>query len=307
LNWLNLQVSLVRSPEYVGCDPVQRATWFNVLAYSAEQENHGRISGARQWKDRQWQQTCGVTLAEVEGAGPLLEWDGDSLVVWAYPTEKQAEVQAKREGGKKGGERSAAARAEASAKQSQKLPAELPPSSASSNGSSSASTEGKGREGKDKGKESLPPTPQGAPASPPLGGGKKKVPETAEGKRIARMFKRRESTPWSDKEIRCYRKLVSEGQITPENLETLERYYAEETAKGEEGRQRRDLGTFLNNFTGELDRARACAPAPSGIADHPMWRDFLKSKGSPYKEQRFTDEHTRTTLFWAWKKNQSFI
>lgn len=34
------------------------------------------------------------------------------------------------------------------------------------------------------------------------------------------------------------------------------RYTEAERAKGDDGRHRRDLLTFLNNFTGELDRAR---------------------------------------------------
>jgi len=45
------------------------------------------------WKDRQWQQTCGVTLAEVQAAAPLLTTDGDDILVWRYPVAKESEVQ----------------------------------------------------------------------------------------------------------------------------------------------------------------------------------------------------------------------
>ena len=37
----------------------------------------------------------------------------------------------------------------------------------------------------------------------------------------------------------------------------IERYYCVERAKGGHGAHRRDLTTFLNNYEGELDRARA--------------------------------------------------
>lgn len=106
MEWINLRVATIRQPHYVGSDPTQRATWFNVLAYCIEQENHGRIVGAALWRDRQWQQTCGVLAKEVREATPLLTFEGDDLLVWNYPSEKQDEVQARREAGRKGGQRS---------------------------------------------------------------------------------------------------------------------------------------------------------------------------------------------------------
>jgi hypothetical protein len=247
MNWLNLQVSVIRAPEYVGSEPVQRATWLNVLAYSAEHENGGRIAGARGWKDRRWQQTCGVTQAEVEAAGDLLRWDGDDLVVWAYPVEKEVELKAKREGGRRGGLKSGEARGEAPGEAAD----EEERSSASSIASRTPSTEGKGREEEGNGKE--PPTPRGGSAA---------TPETAEGKRVAALFRRKETTAWAKQEIRLFRTLVKSRMMTAENLDTLERYYAAERAKGDDGIHRRDLKTFLNNFAGELDRANAGRGAP---------------------------------------------
>lgn len=107
MNWLNLRIATLHRPEYIGAEPISRATWLNVLAYCSEQENGGRITGARKWKDRQWQQTCGVCLSEVDAASPLLQWDGEDLTVWEYPLEKEGEVREKRDvarvNGKKGG------------------------------------------------------------------------------------------------------------------------------------------------------------------------------------------------------------
>ncbi len=132
MEWINLKVSTIRQPQYVGSAPTQRATWFNVLAYCIEQENSGRILGAASWHDRQWQQTCGVLAREVKGAPLLLIVEGQDVVVWNYPSDKEDEVKARREAGRKGGLRSGESRT----KQNR------------SSASSSASTERKGREGK---------------------------------------------------------------------------------------------------------------------------------------------------------------
>ena len=107
MNWLNIQTQILRSPEFIGSDPVARATWLYVFAYCAEQENGGRIEGAKVWKDRQWQQTCGVTLAEVEASTLLLFWEGNDLVLHAYPMQKEYAVQRLREIGKISTERKA--------------------------------------------------------------------------------------------------------------------------------------------------------------------------------------------------------
>lgn len=71
--------------------------------------------------------------------------------------------------------------------------------------------------------------------------------------RICDLFGRRHSTKWSDKEIKAFK------AIPPEALEQLDlvcTYTKNERLKGDkEGRHRRDVLTFLNYFTGELDRA----------------------------------------------------
>jgi hypothetical protein len=101
--YLNIKTITLRAPEYVGCDPTQRATWLNLLAYCCEQENGGKIDGCGEWKDRQWQQTLGITLAEVRQECALWSWDGDGLSVAFYPLDREQEVKAKRDAGKRGG------------------------------------------------------------------------------------------------------------------------------------------------------------------------------------------------------------
>lgn len=106
MNWINIEVKTLRSPEYIGSDPVERATWLNLMAYCCEQENGGKIKGCREWGDRRWMQTCGITKAEAELQAELWEWFEDDLVIWAYPISKEAEVKAKRIAGAKGGKAS---------------------------------------------------------------------------------------------------------------------------------------------------------------------------------------------------------
>ena len=113
MNWLNIETKTLRAREYIGSEPVHRATWLNLLGYCAEQENGGRIENCSTWKERQWMQTCGVTLSEVQLESELWRWDGHSLVIWNYPVTKEREVSAKRNGGKRGGEASGEARREA--------------------------------------------------------------------------------------------------------------------------------------------------------------------------------------------------
>lgn len=121
MKWLNIEVAMLRSPEYVGSEPVARATWLNLLAYCADQENGGVIKGCKGWKDRQWQQTCGITRDEAMLQGMLegvLEamiwrWVGDDLHVWGYPKTSEAALKAKRKGGAKGGKASARATSQA--------------------------------------------------------------------------------------------------------------------------------------------------------------------------------------------------
>lgn len=96
MQYLNLPLQAVRAPEYVGSSPVERGTWLNVLAYCCDQENGGKIAGAALWKDRQWQQTCGVTMREVKSATRLLAINGEDVIVHGYPSEKEDEVKARR-------------------------------------------------------------------------------------------------------------------------------------------------------------------------------------------------------------------
>lgn len=107
MDWINLHTSTLDSAEFVGADPTCRATWLCLLRYCCGQENGGRVVDCASWSDRRWQQLARVTKREVTTASDLWTWDGDDLVVWAYPVDKEEEIQTRREiareNGRKGG------------------------------------------------------------------------------------------------------------------------------------------------------------------------------------------------------------
>ena len=71
------------------------------------------------------------------------------------------------------------------------------------------------------------------------------------------LFHRKPETHWSDKEIRAYRKL---GEVPEDDLKLIESYYTASFPENADYR-RHDLQTLLNNFQGEIDRARKHTPA----------------------------------------------
>lgn len=99
----------------------------------------------------------------------------------------------------------------------------------------------------------------------------KAAPTTALALRIGALFHRRPATQWAEKEIRQYKVLVRAKCFEAlEDLTLVEQYYAFERKRGDNGKHRRDLYTFLNNFQGEVDRAN-------------LWRDAHPVKAAPRK------------------------
>lgn len=68
--------------------------------------------------------------------------------------------------------------------------------------------------------------------------------------KISSWFRRRPSTQWSDKELKSL-KLVCAAGVEDEDLKIMEEYYTSQCQF-----LRRDIPTLLNNWNGELDRAR---------------------------------------------------
>jgi hypothetical protein len=97
-------------------------------------------------------------------------------------------------------------------------------------------------------------------------------------KRLGAIFNRKESTAWSEKELKAFDAIVP---IDDFELQLVEKYYRAERIKGEKNRSRRDLITMLNNWNGEVDRAKVWANR----------RDFKRGRGpTPAKEGPATQE-----------------
>jgi hypothetical protein len=262
MNWINLQTLILRSEEYIGAEPLARATWLNVLGWCCEQENGGRIVGAYKWSDRRWQQTCGVTKDEVGTSSPLLRYDGEDLIVWSYPVDKQAEVQAKRQAGREGGLKSAASKAAISPEA--KLQAQL---QAQLKADAKQSVDGREGNGIGIGTEwnSIPPKP------PLLGGGEQQTlptdiptndpPPPQQHKnalqiRAEKLFSRGPTRQWVENEQRAWAK--NRGAIeatTDEDWSALEAFYAFNDTSRHTVYRRRDLKTLINNWCSEIDKA----------------------------------------------------
>jgi hypothetical protein len=92
--------------------------------------------------------------------------------------------------------------------------------------------------------------------------------------RICGWFKRRLSTKWSDKEMRAL-KLVYKD-LDQEDLAAVDAYYSASIDQSKDYR-RRDVVTLLNNWAGEVDRARRWASeqqqqAPAKPSGEPLWK-----------------------------------
>jgi hypothetical protein len=96
--------------------------------------------------------------------------------------------------------------------------------------------------------------------------------------RIGAIFSRRPSTAWSLKEQRAFE--AHARSLTEAELQELERYYAAERGKGDEGIHRRDLLTFLNNLPGERDRASAHAKNVAAAGEQPPPDGWEEAFGS---------------------------
>jgi len=103
MNWLNLNIQTLDSENFIGSDPVDRSTWICLQRYCIGQENGGVIPNCKDWPDRKWQQLVRITKKEALHGCDLWSWDGDSLILWGYPSEKEDEVKTKRDRAKTNG------------------------------------------------------------------------------------------------------------------------------------------------------------------------------------------------------------
>jgi hypothetical protein len=79
------------------------------------------------------------------------------------------------------------------------------------------------------------------------------IPQTNLAKRVAAIVHRRETTPWSEKEVRAYKKLYKAGAFNERDISSVERFQAFQRRRGENGFHRRGLLTLLNHWGEEVD------------------------------------------------------
>lgn len=90
--------------------------------------------------------------------------------------------------------------------------------------------------------------------------------------RLNKLYRRRETSKWSDGEIRAIRKI---WPIQEEDLLLIESYYTATIPPGMKDIRRTTMATLLNNWPGEVDRARLFADGKlfnDGRAEEPKDR-----------------------------------
>jgi hypothetical protein len=116
------------------------------------------------------------------------------------------------------------------------------------------------------------------------------------GRRIASWFNRRETTKWSERELRKLRE-VEALKPSEEDIALLEKRYV-----SKEPYIRQDIETLLNNWNGEIDRAKAKTNGHAGRASVviPPWRrlevvtEKIKALTGEFNATR--DEGARTSI-----------
>lgn len=267
MDWLNLHTSTLDSAEFIGAEPTQRATWLCLQRYCIGQENGGRITDCADWPDRRWQQLCRITRREALAKCGLWTWDGANLVLWSYPLEKEAEVIHKRNVARENG-RLSAGRPRAT-KQEPGL--DLPPFSYQTQPEptlvNSPKAEGKGKEGEGKGRERNTPRKRGSKV---VGYSLSEQTEDVRERmlNINTLKNRQASTNWTAKEFAAFQAAGLDTATEDdfhEQFTPVSKYYGADAAELRElwrasdpraDFRRRDLLTLLNNWAGEVDRAR---------------------------------------------------
>jgi hypothetical protein len=111
--------------------------------------------------------------------------------------------------------------------------------------------------------------------------------------RIATIFGRQPETAWSEKEIKSFRNQA----MTEEHVSLVERYYGSERKK-RDNICRRDLQTLLNNWPGEVDRARTWCqmhplPGARKVSASRKEIEFVPPPNDPEAEMKFCEEFER--------------
>lgn len=288
MDWLNINVAHLDSPEFISATDPQRSAWMCLMRYCAGQENGGVIAGSRDWNERMWLHGARVLRRIVLADSPLWVWEGGDLHVAFYPAEQEQIAASRRRGGeltalKRWGNRRSANSSVTSSANSSAISSPTSPASSQTD-ESLCVKERKGKEGKEKEYTPLPPEGDGqagGKATPAKRTRKPRpgyvlpaeLPEPLASRLLAlgALKGRQHSTPWAPGEVEAVRAArldaLSDEDFVAQ-LAPMRSYYLA-AIPSEKDYRRRDLGTLLNNWAGELDRARAWArEADDGVQRH---------------------------------------
>lgn len=104
MQYLSVELRLLRSEEFASAEPSQQATWLKLLAYCADQENGGMVRDALKWRDRECA-ILGFARSDLDQPCGLWTFKLGHLYVFGYSLRHEQSVVAKRKGGVKGSRR----------------------------------------------------------------------------------------------------------------------------------------------------------------------------------------------------------
>lgn len=105
MEYLNINVSILDSEEFLDAPSDQHSVWLRLMRYCAVQENGGCIPGCRTWSDQKCLMVLRCTRADLDVHSQLWVWENDDLEVEFYPAEQEKALRAKRRGAKEGSRR----------------------------------------------------------------------------------------------------------------------------------------------------------------------------------------------------------
>ena len=262
MKYFSVHNSDLESEEFLSATDSQVATWLWLHAYCSKQLNGGEIRNAKSLPDALWTRH-GISREVIHADSPLWFWEGENLILSFYDQHGQEVYEKKVAGGK---ERARRRYSSTPSSNLSSTPAKRPDAD-------------KNRVDEKRGE--LPPNPQGgmdveilelnseeSPQKPidpesavlPANAKRMKPDERKRSKvkvntptmeRIGGWFGRRPGTLWTVAELIAFIALSpSEAEIS--GMEAF--YMADDPA--DELFRRRDLLTLLNNWQGELDKAR---------------------------------------------------
>lgn len=245
MNWLNIETKTLDAENFIGSEPTDRGTWLCLQRFSVGQENGGRIIGCKSWPDRKWQQLVRITKKEAMRGSLLWDWQGEDLVVWEYPVDKELEVKQKRDTAKTNGAKGG--RPKKTEDETQQEPTSVNSDKAERNGK-----EENGKEGNSEFSPSEEILPKGCSKLTATERGRVKVNRnTPLMEKVGTWFKQKPSTLWTVAEFMALRDV----NPTDEDVALIGEHYSYSLDRN--GYRFTTIATLLNQWPAARAKANA--------------------------------------------------